>query len=102
MIYLDNNATTNMAPEVRATVIHCFDEYFANASSVSHYEGIRAQNYLEECRAIVAQMIGANAEFITFNSGASEANNTVIRAVSDYFLPARFISLPVRSSTNAC
>ena len=61
MIYLDNNATTNMAPEVRATVIHCFDEYFANASSVSHYEGIRAQNYLEECRAIVAQMIGANA-----------------------------------------
>jgi len=86
MIYLDNNATTNMAPEVRATVIHCFDEYFANASSVSHYEGIRAQNYLEECRAIVAQMIGANAEFITFNSGASEANNTVIRAVSDYFL----------------
>lgn len=37
MIYLDNNATTNMAPEVRATVIHCFDEYFANASSVSHY-----------------------------------------------------------------
>lgn len=102
MIYLDNNATTNMAPEVRATVIHCFDEYFANASSVSHYEGIRAQNYLEECRAIVAQMIGANAEFITFNSGASEANNTVIRAVSDYFLHTGKVHIITSSIEHEC
>ncbi|WP_192458923.1 cysteine desulfurase family protein [Musicola keenii] len=85
MIYLDNSATTVMAPEVRATVIHYFDEYFANASSISHYEGIRANYYLEECRAVVAQLIDADAQHISFNSGASEANNTVIKAVADYY-----------------
>lgn len=85
MIYLDNNATTVMAPEVRNAVISCFDEYYANTASISHYEGIRANCYLEECRAIVAQLIDAEPRHLSFNSGASEANNTVIRAVADYY-----------------
>ncbi|MEE3664215.1 cysteine desulfurase family protein [Brenneria sp. g21c3] len=87
MIYLDNNATTVMAPEVREAVIYCVDEYYANTASISHYEGIRANCYLEECRAIVAQLIDAEPRHLSFNSGASEANNTVIRAVADYYLP---------------
>jgi cysteine desulfurase len=87
MIYLDNNSTTLIAPEVRDAMINCTKEYFANTASVSHYEGIKANRYLEECRNIVAQLMDADSGNVFFNSGASEANNTVIRAVSDYYLP---------------
>lgn len=85
MIYLDNNATTAMAAAVRDTVFYCMEEYYANPASSSHYEGIKANNYLEECRAVVAQMIEAEPEKIVFNSGATEANNMVIKSVADYF-----------------
>lgn len=85
MIYLDYNATTPIHPDVLATINHCFHDYFANSASVSHYEGIKASHYLEQCRARVAQMLDANPANIIFNSGASEANNTVVRAVVDYY-----------------
>lgn len=87
MIYLDNNSTTLMAPEVRDAMLNCTKEYFANTAAVSHYEGIKANRYLEECRSAVAQLMDAKPDNIVFNSGASEGNNTVIRSVSDYYLP---------------
>lgn len=102
MIYLDNNATTPMAPEVREAVIYCFSEYFANPASVSHYEGIKAQSYLEECRAIVARLIDAPPQTICFNSGASEANNSVIRAVADYYLPQGKVHIITSAIEHKC
>ena len=87
MIYLDNNATTVLDPDVRNTMFHCTEAYFANTASVGYYEGIKSNAYLESCRAVVARLIDAEPHHIVFNSGASEANNTVIRAVADYYLP---------------
>lgn len=54
------------------------ERYFANASAL-HTPGHLAMNEIEECRALLAEMIGAEPEEIIFTSGASEANNTVIR-----------------------
>ncbi|CAH0241715.1 cysteine desulfurase [bacteria symbiont BFo1 of Frankliniella occidentalis] len=85
MIYLDNNATTAPAAAVRETVFYCMEEYYANSASLNHFEGIKANTYLEECRAVVAQMIEAAPENLFFNSGATEANNMVIKSVADSF-----------------
>lgn len=52
--------------------------FFANASAL-HTPGHLAMNEIEECRRILADLIGAEPEEIVFTSGASESNNTVIR-----------------------
>lgn len=102
MIYLDYNATTPIDPDVLATITDCFHDYFANSASVSHYEGIKAHHYLEKCRATVAQMIDADPNHITFNSGASEANNTVIRAVVDYYKSQGTVHIITSSIEHKC
>lgn len=102
MIYLDNNSTTLTPQEVRDAIIECTQKYFANTASVSHYERLKANRYLEECRRIVAQLMDAEPDNIVFNSGASEANNTVIRAVSDYYLPHGKVHIITSAIEHAC
>lgn len=102
MIYLDYNATTPIDSEVLETVTLCFNEYFANSASVSHFEGIKAQHYLEKCRATVAKMIDADPNHIIFNSGASESNNTVIRAVVDYYKPQGTVHIITSTIEHKC
>lgn len=102
MIYLDYNATTPIDPDVLSTMTACFHDYFANSASVSHHEGIKAYHHLEKCRATVAQMIDADPNHIIFNSGASEANNTVIRAVVDYYKPQGTVHIITSSIEHKC
>lgn len=85
MIYLDYNSTTPAAPEVIKIVADNMNQFFANPASINHYEGIKSYNNLNESREIIAQFIGGNKEHIYFNSGASESNNTLFRAISAYF-----------------
>lgn len=70
MIYLDYNSTTPTALEVIDDVSNCMKEFYANPASISHFEGIKAYNKLNECREIVAQFIGGEKEYLYFNSGA--------------------------------
>lgn len=74
-VYLDNNATTQMAPEVIEVVQ---DNYglFGNASSM-HGFGREAFVAIEKARAAVAEMIGATPSEIIFTSGGSESDNAV-------------------------
>lgn len=102
MIYLDNNSTTPLDPEVSKTITDCFNDYFANPASVNHYVGIKANEYLEKCRAQVALMLEAEPNSIIFNSGASEANNTVIRAVIDYYINHGKIHIITSSIEHKC
>ena len=81
-VYLDHNATTPTAPQVRAALSFAFDHLTGNPSSV-HREGQRARAALEEARRRVAQLIGADTTEITFTSGATEANNIALGTLAN-------------------
>ena len=83
MTYLDYAATTPILPEVRKAMHDAETRFFANASAL-HTPGHLAMNEIEECRRILADLIGAEPEEIIFTSGASESNNTVIRTFEGY------------------
>jgi len=76
LIYLDNNATTQMAPEVVAEISKAEPLVYGNASSM-HTFGREARKLVEDARMNVARLLDCNTSEITFTSGASEANNTV-------------------------
>ncbi|WP_416353024.1 cysteine desulfurase family protein [Agrilactobacillus fermenti] len=76
-IYLDNAATTPMAPEVIAEMTDQMAHDFGNASS-THYFGRTARAVLDESRHIIAQSIHAKDDEIIFTSGGSESDNTAI------------------------
>lgn len=76
IVYLDNNATTQMAPEVVNAVAEAERSVYGNASSM-HTFGRRAAALVEEARKNVASLLQCFPEELTFTSGASEANNTV-------------------------
>lgn len=80
-IYLDNNATTQPLPEVRAAVLNAMGGGFGNPSS-SHSAGDRAREQLRNARSSLASLVLCDPDSIVFTSGATEANNTVIRSYS--------------------
>ena len=72
MIYLDNNASTRVDPEVREAMSAAM-ETFGNPSSL-HAEGQRARRVVEEARDRVAALLGADPGEIVLTSGGTEAN----------------------------
>ena len=76
-IYLDNNATTPLAPGVLAAMEDCLRQCYGNPSSM-HRVGASAKHRLAKARAEVAALIGAAPAEIVFVSGATEANHTAI------------------------
>ena len=82
MIYLDNNATTRLAPEVREAMLPFLDSAFGNPSS-SHAAGLEARKALEAARGSVATLLGANSSEIVFTSGGTESDNWAIRGALD-------------------
>lgn len=78
MIYLDNNATTRVAPEVFEAMRPYLTEEFGNASS-AHALGQPARQAIEDARAQVAELIGAGDRTeIVFTSCGSESDNWAI------------------------
>ena len=81
MIYLDNNATTRVAPEVLDAMQPYLGEFFGNPSS-SHALGREMKRAVEESREEVARLIGAaDPDEIVFTSCGSESDNWAIRGV---------------------
>jgi len=76
-IYLDNNATTAVEPEVLDAMLPYFSGEFGNASSI-HAFGQKARSAVETAREQVAALIGARAQEIVFTSGGTEADNHAI------------------------
>ncbi len=81
-IYLDNNATTRVAPEVLEAMLPCYQNAYGNASSV-HAFGQEAKGLLDNARQQVAHMLNAEANEIIFTSGGTESDNLAIRGVAD-------------------
>ncbi len=94
-IYLDNNATTAVAPEVREAMMPYLDELYGNPSSM-HTFGGQIFRQIEEARAGVAALIGAEAEEIIFTSCGTESDNTAIMsAVESYPHKRHFVTTRV-------
>ena len=73
-VYLDNNATTPVLPEVFEAMRPFYLEEFGNASSIHHY-GQHARAAVEKARASVAALLNARPAEIIFTSGGTEADN---------------------------
>lgn len=81
MIYLDNNATTRVAPEVVDAMRPYLTEYFGNPSS-AHALGREMKRAVEQAREHVATLLGASdTSEIVFTSCGSESDNWAIRGV---------------------
>ncbi len=76
-IYLDHNAGAPLRPEVRAAIERFLRDEGANPSSV-HRGGQRARRELENARARVARLIGAEPRQMIFTGGGTESNNLAI------------------------
>jgi cysteine desulfurase len=77
MIYLDNNASTPVDPEVSDAVFSSLRREYGNPSS-SHDPGRRAHDQIESCRRGIAGFVGCAPDEIIFTSGGTESNNLAI------------------------
>ncbi|MFD1770669.1 cysteine desulfurase family protein [Sphingobacterium suaedae] len=80
-IYLDNNATTKIDPNVLESMLPFLQESYGNPSSVQHKMGREANQAIELARHQIALKLQVKDSEIFFNSGATEGINTVIRGV---------------------
>ena len=78
-IYLDNNATTQVAQEVLEEMLPYFREYYGNPSS-AHSFGGQVGKIIRNAREKVALLLGAAPEEIVFTSCGSESDNAAIRS----------------------
>lgn len=79
VIYLDNNATTRVAPEVLEEMLPYFSEFYGNPSSM-HTFGGTVEHKITEARERLSGLLGASPKEIIFTSCGTESDNTAIRA----------------------
>ena len=84
VIYLDNNATTMVAPEVLDAMLPYFSTYYGNPSSMHSFGGEVAGS-IKTARENVARLIGAQPEEIVFTSCGTESDGTAIRAAIESY-----------------
>jgi cysteine desulfurase len=94
-IYLDNNATTRVAPEVFEAMLPFFKERYGNASSMYSFGG-SVHKDLENAREQVAGLFNCESTEIVFTSCGSESDNAAVRGLFDAFPEKRhFITTAV-------
>ena len=77
-IYLDNNATTRVAPEVLDAMLPFFKEHYGNPSSIHRFGGL-LKLHIDRAREQVAALLNALPEEIVFTSCGSESDNTALK-----------------------
>jgi cysteine desulfurase len=83
-IYLDNQATTRTDPRVVEAMLPYFTEIFGNPHSEQHAHGRAAMAAVDQARARVAALLGAEPREIVFTSGATESNNIAIKGTARF------------------
>ncbi len=76
-VYLDNNATTPVLPEILEAMRPYFGEHFGNASSI-HHHGQETRGAVERARESVAALLGCRASEVVFTSGGTESDNLAV------------------------
>lgn len=84
-LYLDMQATTPLDPRVLDAMLPYMTEQYGNPHSRTHLYGWEAEEAVEEARAQVASIIGADPKEIVFTSGATESNNLAIKGVAGFY-----------------
>jgi cysteine desulfurase len=80
-IYLDNNATTPVLPEVLEAMRPYFGEHFGNASSI-HHHGQETRAAVDRARDSVASLLGCRSAEVVFTSGGTEGDNLAIAGLT--------------------
>jgi cysteine desulfurase len=80
-VYLDNNATTPVLPEVFEAMRPYFGEHFGNASSI-HHHGQETRAAVERARESVAALLGCRSSEVVFASGGTEGDNLAISGLT--------------------
>ncbi|MCB1112102.1 MAG: cysteine desulfurase [Chlamydiales bacterium] len=96
-IYLDNNATTPLAPEVIALLNETMPTVFGNPSS-THHQGQEARALITDARDIIAHYFDVRPREVVFTSGATEALNMVIQGIFSGNFVGHVISSSVEHS----
>ncbi len=81
-IYLDNNSTTRLHPEVLEEMLPHLSDHYGNPSSI-HWFGQEARRGMDRARERAADLIGASADEIVFTSGGTEADNQALLGIAD-------------------
>ena len=84
-VYLDNQATTPVDPDVLQAMMPFFKENYGNAASVHHSIGQDAKEAVERSRTLLADALNARSKEIIFTSGATESINLSIRGFCKYY-----------------
>jgi cysteine desulfurase len=84
-IYMDYSATTPIDPRVVDVMIPYLREQFGNPASRSHAYGWSAEEAVENARAEVAKLVGADPREIVWTSGATESNNLAIKGAAHFY-----------------
>jgi cysteine desulfurase len=82
---MDNHATTAVDPRVLEAMLPFFTTHYGNAASRNHVFGWRAEQAVNDARAQVAAAIGASAAEIVFTSGATEADNLMLKGAARHY-----------------
>lgn len=80
-IYLDNNATTPVLPDVFEAMRPYFGDQFGNASSI-HHHGQQTRAAVEDARESVGSLLGCRASEVVFTSGGTEADNLAVSGLA--------------------
>ncbi|MGA2519148.1 MAG: cysteine desulfurase NifS [Thermodesulfobacteriota bacterium] len=89
-VYVDNNATTKVAPEVLEVMLPYFSEYYGNPSSM-HFFGGQVQKKVDEARERVADFLGAEPSEVVFTSCGTESDNAAILGTLDSYTEKRHL-----------
>src|SRR2546423_14379746 len=103
-IYLDFNATTQIAPAVGEAMRQAIDGPFGNPSS-DHWAGRAAKEALERARAQIASLLRCDPSEVVLTSGCTEANNLALKViVFARGIPAHIVTTAVEhpSILNVC
>ncbi|HET8869694.1 MAG TPA: IscS subfamily cysteine desulfurase [Aquabacterium sp.] len=84
-IYMDYGATTPCDPRVVDAMIPWLREHFGNPASRTHAYGWEAEQAVENARAQVAALIGADPREIVWTSGATESNNLALKGAAHFY-----------------
>jgi cysteine desulfurase len=96
-IYLDNAATTKLAPEVADAMMPVLSEVYGNPSS-THAVGRKAKALIETSRRDISKTLECEPRSITFTSGGTEADNLALRAAVLDLGCKRIITSPAEHS----